>query len=113
MNTLCECEELTHIKVEADIGAEPFWCENCGFNLDISAFELSDTLRKELAGWVNNYGVWIDWETERLKEGGEAIEMQHNALGLLLTEKVIKECGGEYKFTFASSHYKKESESLL
>ncbi|WP_405099686.1 hypothetical protein [Oceanobacillus sp. FSL H7-0719] len=111
MNAHCECEELTHIKVEADIGTEPLWCGKCGFNLDINGFELSDILRKELMDWANAYGTWIDWDTDGLIAGGEAIEMQHNALGLLLTEKIIKEWVEEYQVTFSPSHYRKKIES--
>lgn len=112
MNTLCECKELTHIKVAADIGADPFWCAKCGFNLDMDAFELPDAFKQELIDWVHNYGTWIDWESAELIEGGKAIETQHNALGLLLTERIIKKWIGKYKITFSPSHYHKKIESF-
>jgi len=43
---------------------------HCGENLDIEVFPLIDELQEELMEWVSEYGKWIDFETDSLKENG-------------------------------------------
>ncbi|MFJ5764038.1 hypothetical protein ACIP9C_01665 [Lysinibacillus sp. NPDC093210] len=91
MDSLCNCKELVQIKVEADFGSDPLWCKVCGFNLDMDTMEISHSLKLELRSWINDYGVWINWDSDSLIVGGENLEKQHNELGLKLTEKVMSE----------------------
>jgi len=44
--------------------ADPFWCNDCGENLEIDEFPISDKLQEELLEWVSEYGKWIDLETD-------------------------------------------------
>lgn len=91
MGSLCNCKELVQIKVEADIGADPLWCKVCGFNLDMDKMEISDSLKIQLRSWINDYGAWINVDSDSLIVGGENLEKQHNEIGLRLTEKVMSE----------------------
>jgi len=91
MDSLCNCKELVQIKVEADFGSDPLWCKVCGFNLDMDKIEISPSLKIQLRSWINDYGVWVKWDSDSLIVGGENLEKQHNEVGLKLTEKVINE----------------------
>lgn len=74
------------LKIEADFGADPIWCNVCGYNLDIDDFLLSEKLKEELFNWVRNY---------------KEIPMnEHNKIGIALTEKVRDEIGRDYPITF-------------
>lgn len=103
MGQLCNCEKLAQIKIEADVGADPLWCTVCGYNLEMDEFGLSDSLKEQLRAWIDDYGSWVNWESDSLIEGGEIIEKEHNELGLELTEKVKKELKGKYEVVFSPS----------
>ncbi|MGE7839665.1 hypothetical protein ACQKNX_02630 [Lysinibacillus sp. NPDC093712] len=91
MDSLCNCKELVQIKVEADFGSDPLWCKVCGFNLDMDKMQIPPSLKIQLRSWINDYGVWVKWDSDSLIVEGENLEKQHNELGLKLTEKVINE----------------------
>ncbi|SHR51761.1 Uncharacterised protein [Mycobacteroides abscessus subsp. abscessus] len=110
----CHCEQQTCfiVKVEADVGADPLWCQRCGYNLDIDQITLSMGVKKELMKWTQQYGEWIDWKADKLVENGVEWEEKHNIQGEILTERVNKELGAGYKVVFspasiASSYEKK------
>lgn len=48
LENLCKCEFTNSFKIEADFGADPIWCNQCGWNLDIEEFPLTDNLKVEL-----------------------------------------------------------------
>lgn len=104
MTTLCGCKETTKLKVEADMGADPIWCAVCNYNLDLEEIELSAELAKDLFIWVNDYASWVDWETETLIEGQEAVEADHNQRGEELTKLAQQELNGQYEVEFKSSN---------
>lgn len=103
MSLLCDCKEIKTLKVEADMGADPIWCDVCHYNFDIEDLELSATLKKDLFSWVNDYASWVDWTTETLIEGQEEAEILHNQRGEELTVFVRKELAGQYKVVFSPS----------
>ncbi|MFD2628100.1 hypothetical protein [Oceanobacillus kapialis] len=103
MNLLCNCKALTNIKVAADVGADPLWCAICGYNLDMDKVEVSDSLKETLRLWIDEYGNWVDWESDILIDRAVHIEKQHNELGLKITEKVKDELNGKYNIVFAPS----------
>jgi len=93
----------TSYKFEADFMADPIWCKNCGENLDIDEFPISDKLQEEIMGWVSEYGKWLDIETDSLKENGLKLEENHNEKGLQLFQKVKNELGEKYPIRFVPS----------
>jgi hypothetical protein len=93
----------TSYKFEADFMADPIWCKNCGENLDIEEFPISDKLQEELMEWVSEYGEWIDLESDSLKENGLKLEESHNEKGLQLFQEVKKQLGEKYPIVFVSS----------
>ncbi|MFD9628854.1 hypothetical protein [Peribacillus muralis] len=95
MKIKCNCPQNTHeIIVEADYKTDPFWCKNCGTNLDIEALPLSQNLMKEVEKWAMNYGEWIDWENDNLIVNGEHLEIKHNQKGQSLAMKIKEELEG-------------------
>ncbi|WP_033827006.1 hypothetical protein [Bacillus andreraoultii] len=107
MNQLCNCKELTQIKIEADVGADPLWCFDCGYNLEMDEFMLSDSLKEQLWAWIDDYGSWINWESDSFIEKGEKIVKEYNKFGLKLTAKVKKELKGKYEVVISPVFYKK------
>ncbi|MGI8386909.1 hypothetical protein [Robertmurraya sp. P23] len=101
----CNCEQKTcyEVKVEADVGADPLWCQKCGYNLDLDQFIFSMELKKELMKWMKQYGEWIDWDADKLVENGVKLEAKHNIEGERLTERVKKELGLAYRVIFSPS----------
>lgn len=74
------------LKMEADFSADPLWCSECGYNLDIDDFSISDELKKELINWVLAY---------------KQVSMEeHNKIGGLLAERVKEELGKDFHVTF-------------
>jgi hypothetical protein len=82
LENLCKCEFTNSLKIEADFGGDPIWCNQCGWNLDIEDFPLTDDLKVELDQWNSLYKkISIN---------------EHNSIGEHLTEKVKEELGNEY-----------------
>jgi hypothetical protein len=83
-NNITSREECNHstLKIEADFSADPIWCNECGDNLDIDDFILSEGLKEELFNWVRDY-----------KKNQMDL---HNKVGKQLTEKVKAEIGKKY-----------------
>lgn len=103
----------TAYKLEADFSFDPIWCNDCGWNLDVEDFPLSDQRQEELSQWIVEYGEWIDFETDSLKENGLTLEKQHNEKGMKLFNEVKKELGEEYTIIFVpstSAQFHKEME---
>ena len=96
------CKHDTY-KLEADFSTDPIWCNKCGENLDIEDFSLSNILQQELECWVSNYGNWIDFDTDSLKEKGIEMENEHNKKGLDLLQKIKEELGVDYPIIFSPS----------
>ncbi|MBU8691238.1 hypothetical protein KM918_28580 [Priestia megaterium] len=90
-------------KLEADFHADPIWCYDCGENLEIDHFPLSQDLQEELEEWTDNYGDWIDFNTDSLKENGLDMEKKHNVKGLQLFKQVKKQLGKDYSIIFVPS----------
>lgn len=81
----------TSFKFEADFVADPIWCNDCGENLDIEDFPLSENLREALLEWGSVYGKWI-------KTRGN-----HNEKGFELFQEVRKLLGEKYPIIFVPS----------
>lgn len=103
MGALCDCKEVKVIKVQADMGADPLWCQVCHYNFDVEDIDLPDELSRDLFVWVNDFASWVDWETEALLEGMEAEEVLHNQRGMELTEQVKEQVKGQYEVVFSPS----------
>jgi len=89
----CFCKETSYeLMLEADIGADPIWCNKCGCNLDIDDVPLSQELKKELYIWVEYYSKTVLDESKYLC----IVSQNHNKIGLNLLEKVQKELGLKY-----------------
>ncbi|MDV2580914.1 hypothetical protein [Alkalibacillus haloalkaliphilus] len=107
MECLCDEKKTNDIKVEGDVGADPFWCYYCECNLDLEESSISIELREELMKWILKYGEWINWSNDEVVSNGVELEEEHNRIGSLLTEKVKKELGDNYKISFSPSTFAK------
>jgi hypothetical protein len=103
MRCFCEQKETYEIKVEGDFGADPIWCNQCGFNFDLEDLPISKELKTELMEWVTKYGKWIDWDRDKLIPNGIKREEEHNKQGAIITEKVKNELRGKYSVNFSTS----------
>ncbi|PGX73220.1 hypothetical protein COE31_23265 [Priestia megaterium] len=90
-------------KLEADFSADPIWCNDCGENLDLEEFPLSENLKGELEEWIDDYGNWIDFDTDSLRENGIEMETEYNKKGLQLFGQVKKQLGIDYPIVFVPS----------
>jgi hypothetical protein len=95
--------ETNDLKLEADVGADPIWCNRCGSNLEIEEVPISNELAEELSSWVRKYGKWIDWEKDKLLPNGIEMEDEFNQKGVILVEKLKQESRGNYKIKFMPS----------
>ncbi|MGG5253604.1 hypothetical protein ACQYAD_08915 [Neobacillus sp. SM06] len=87
MVTNCNCKSASFsLKIEADYVADPIWCNECGYNLDIEDFPLSGKLKEEFSNWLEKYDL-IPAE-------------EHNKIGRYLLEKTKRELGSEDKIIF-------------
>lgn len=86
LEELCKCEYTNSFKIESDFVADATWCNQCGWNIDIEDFPLSEDLKAELDQWTGQY--------KKISVN------EHNLMGERLTEKVKKELGTEYKVVF-------------
>lgn len=99
----CEEEKIFNLNVEGDLSADAIWCDKCHCNLDISEIPFSKTLKAKLSKWMQQYGLWIDWDEDRLYSNGIQLEDEHNKMDELLTIEVRKELGSEYQVRFSPS----------
>lgn len=104
MKCFCEQKERYCLKVEADLGADPIWCNECKCNFDLEDVPISDELKDELNGWILGYGAWIDWSRDKVFPDAINLEEKHNKIGEGLTEKVKKELGKDYKIFFSPAN---------
>lgn len=103
MKCCCNSGETKDIKIEGDVGADPFWCNRCGCNMDIEEVPISYELAKELSSWAMKYGEWIDWSEDKLLPNGIELEDEFNQTGIILTEKVRKELSDSYTIHYSLS----------
>ncbi|WP_026690365.1 hypothetical protein [Alteribacter aurantiacus] len=103
MHCFCEQKETYELKIEGDVGADSVWCNQCGCNLDLEVFPISNELKSELMKWGTQYGEWIDWDIDKLIFNGIAMEEEHNKQGAKLSEKVKNELKKKYKIKFFPS----------
>ncbi|MDQ0231700.1 hypothetical protein [Metabacillus malikii] len=103
MNCLCETGQTNNLKLEGDVGADPVWCKECGCNLEVEDFDVSEALVKKLFEWSSSYGLWIDWETDTLRQNGLLLENKFNQIGKLLVNELAMELGDLYNITFIPS----------
>ncbi|MBM7603713.1 transcription elongation factor Elf1 [Metabacillus crassostreae] len=99
----CGVNKVHEFKVEADIGADPIWCNQCGYNLDIEDFKISKNLEEKLMDWISQYGKWIDWSTDTLMPNATEMEAIHNANGEKLTQELATELSIEGEVVFSPS----------
>ncbi|MDF2053279.1 hypothetical protein Q8G31_29310 [Priestia megaterium] len=87
-----KCKHNTY-KLEADFSADPIWCNDCGKNLDLEEFPLSENLKGELEEWINDCGNWIDFDTDSLRGNGIEMETEYNkkrSTALWTSKKTIR-----------------------
>lgn len=103
MECLCLNQKTNQIKIEADIGADPVWCNTCGCNLELEDFPISNELSEQLSKWCEHYAQWLEFEKEQLIEGGIELELVHNHLGERLAERLEKELDDSYDVLYVKS----------
>jgi hypothetical protein len=100
----CGCNnEKRMITIEGDVGSDPIWCTNSGYNLDLETFSLGKELKERLMQWMCNYGKWIDWQTDTLLPNAVEQEKLHNEAGRKLTHEVQRVLDSKYVVTFKPS----------
>lgn len=99
----CKCKQITKITLEADFGSDPIWCSVCGYNLDLEELEISEELRQAIFIWENQFGEWLDLETDELEEDKQPLEEAFNLRGQELLMQLQKQLGHQYEFTFEPS----------
>ena len=107
MKQICRCQEVKKIRVEADVFAFPFWCDECLYNLALDYFPISEELENALVAWIHDYGKWIDWATDEIIPDGVLLEQQHNERGEMLTEQVKAALQGQFTVRFVPSTFAK------
>ncbi|WP_096187792.1 hypothetical protein [Evansella halocellulosilytica] len=102
------CEtEVDEVLMEADYGADPFWCQECLGNLDLEDFPLDEHIKVMLLEWTLEYGSFIDFVKNKYVENGRDMEKAFNEKGQLLKNMVEYELGNEMSITFKPSEYYK------
>lgn len=104
----CSCQRTTHILFEADF-ADPVWCADCKWNLDLDDLPVSETLKGNIESWAEGYGEWLDWEGEKLISDAVKIEEDFNNAGRLLfvlLQQELPDLTITYKPSRISSLYK-------
>ncbi|WP_342598263.1 hypothetical protein MHB48_11800 [Psychrobacillus sp. FSL H8-0483] len=102
MKDLCKWNETSHLKVEADIGAEAIWCNKCYCNFDIEYVPISIELKAELMEWILRFDKLFRTIDGIVQKEKVELEEEHNKQGFL-TEKVKKELEGLYEVSFSPS----------
>ncbi|MBH0166664.1 hypothetical protein IHV12_17220 [Fictibacillus sp. 7GRE50] len=104
MECCCENMNIYELKLEADVDTDPVWCNRCGCNLELDELPISLELKEKLRDWAIQYGEWIDWDNDKLRENGLELEKEHNQMGQSLSSKIQKELKGTYTVLFSPSH---------
>jgi len=103
LNCCCDIGGTNDLIVEADVGADPIWCNRCRCNLPKEEVPISNVLAEELSSWVRKYGKWIDWDKDKLVPNGVELEDEFNKKGVTLVDKLKQEIEGNYKIKFMPS----------
>ncbi|OGO78693.1 MAG: hypothetical protein A2Y23_03585 [Clostridiales bacterium GWB2_37_7] len=104
MNWKCEnCGNNSKLKLEAEFAVDPIWCEDCGSAIDLYTFPLTSSLKEDLLKWGNDYGKWIDFETDSLVINGIELEEEFNKNGNKLAERIKGELGEKFTVTYSPS----------
>jgi len=93
------CSHRRAYKVEADF-ADPIWCADCNWNLDIDDFSISDELREEFDQWVEQYQKKIRLQKKCSSPNLLQFVSEHNEIGRRLAERLEQELGGNVSVTF-------------
>jgi hypothetical protein len=102
-NCLCESGETNDLKIEGDVGADPIWCNRCGYNLNIVDVPSSKELSDELSSWLMKYGKWIGLNIDKFLPNGVKMENEFNKIRVALTHKVKQELKDNYKVKYSPS----------
>lgn len=96
-----QCSHDTY-KMEADHSADSLWCSQCGYNLDIDDFPLSDELKSELINWVIEYGEILEQTDygEKIKHDTAILIKSHDKKGLSLYQRLKFELGDGYEVKY-------------
>lgn len=56
MKNVCFCDETWDLFVEAEVSADPVWCNRCKANLDLELIPITEELKEELTEWNTAFG---------------------------------------------------------
>ena len=85
----CGCkQQTTRLLVEGEFGADPVWCAECQYNIELDELAIPNELMDELLHWGNRFGEWIDIEQNTMLENGDALHAAHNEEGTRLAKKL-------------------------
>jgi hypothetical protein len=97
----CSCEEQTlELTIESDFMADPVWCSNCKYNLDLYDIPVSEELKEELDEWAVDFQKVLSFNEDGIENVDEEFNIEYTRRGIALTEKVKKELGDRFSITF-------------
>jgi hypothetical protein len=93
------CNHQRSYKVEADF-ADPIWCAECNWNIDIDDLPISEELKKDFVKWEVEYQKEMSLLKEQESEHFQEFVSKHNDEGRRLAERLIRELGENISITF-------------
>ncbi|SNZ16072.1 hypothetical protein SAMN05421503_2849 [Terribacillus aidingensis] len=98
----CSCGKTTNLLIEADFG-DAVWCAVCKVNLDVDELPVSGDLKQQLEDWTRDFGKWIDWDSDLLKNDADKTEGVFNQKGEVLVAK-LREALPSFTITYQPSN---------
>ncbi|HWO76925.1 MAG TPA: hypothetical protein VNM69_13700 [Bacillus sp. (in: firmicutes)] len=94
MKDVCFCDETFEILVEAEVSADPIWCNKCKANLDLDELPISEELKAELYEWNSTFSNHL--ASHNYNGITQSFSEWLNASGENLTKKLSAELTNTY-----------------
>lgn len=91
-----------HLKVEAEICADPIWCHSCSSNLDIDALPIFKKLYQDFNVWNLQFDEILPFNSNMVITVSDEYLQEYNKKGNELTKRLQKELGSTFKIDYFS-----------
>jgi hypothetical protein len=98
MKNVCFCDETFHILVEAEVSADPLWCNTCKANLDLDELPISEEVKAELHEWNTTFDNHL--ASHHYNGITPSFAESLNADGEKLAKKLSEELANTYKIEY-------------